>query len=237
MTHAHDIAALQARLQLDFRQPALLEQALTHRSLLAEIEGLQANERLEFLGDAVLGLVIAEELFLRFPAWSEGDLSKAKATVVDELSLAALARRWALGAYMRVSRGETASGGRERRALLADAVEALIGALYLDQGLEAARAFVLREFTDPLDAVARHDFGRDFKTQLQERFQGRYQATPSYAVVEESGPPHAPTFTVAVLFDGRELGRGQGKSKKAAEQHAAQAALTAARADDDPSAD
>jgi ribonuclease-3 len=232
MADARDIAALQAALQLDFRQPALLEQALTHRSLLAEVDGVQANERLEFLGDAVLGLLVAEVLFLRHPDWSEGDLSKAKAAVVDETALAAVARRWELGAYMRLARGEAASGGRERAALLADAVEALLGAYYLDRGLDACRAFVLRELAESLDTVTRHTFHRDFKTQLQEFYQGRHQATPTYTVVEESGPPHNPTFTVAVVFDGCELGRGQGKSKKSAEQHAARAALDAARVDE-----
>ncbi len=220
-------AALQRRLEIAFRDQALLLQALTHRSYLAESVDAASNERLEFLGDAVLDLVIAEMLFRTHPAWPEGELTRAKASVVGERSLAELARAWDLGAAMRISRGEDLSGGRERRALLADAVEAVIGAYFLDQGLEATRDFVLRAFRTLLETIERREHALDYKTQLQELFQSQYQAAPSYAVAEESGPPHDRTFTVEVTFGERVLGRGEGKSKKEAAQRAAEQALHA----------
>lgn len=220
-SHDNELATLEERLQLQFRQRELLAQALTHRSYLAEVEGLLSNERLEFLGDAVLDLIIAEYLYHQHQHWPEGELTKAKAAAVGERSLEKIARGWQVGQYMRISRGEDASGGRERRALLADAVEAIIGAYYLDHGLEACRVFVLRELDDVLQSIARQEYERDYKTQLQEVFQARYQSAPSYEVVQESGPPHDRTFIVEVSFHGQALGRGEGKSKKEAEQQAA----------------
>ena len=220
-----DLDILQQRLGIQFHRRELLEQALTHRSVLAEVEGSHSNERLEFLGDAVLDLIIAEAVYRTYPEWPEGELTKVKAVAVGGRSLEELARRWGLGAFIRISRGEGASGGRERRALLADTVEAVIGAYYLDQGLDACRELVLREMAFLLDAIDRREYAFDYKTQLQEVFQGRYQSAPTYVVVQEIGPPHDRTFDVAVVFDGRELGRGTGKSKKEAEQHAAAQAL------------
>lgn len=216
---------LASRLGMRFAAPALLAQALTHRSYAAEIDGLTSNERLEFLGDTVLDLIIAEVLYHSYPEWPEGELTKAKAVAVGEPSLERVARAWNLGAFVRISRGEEASGGRDRRALLADAVEAVIGAYYLDQGLEACRTLVLREMTAMLDTIARHEHEIDFKTQLQEVLQARYQAAPTYTVLEESGPPHDRTFRIAVLFQEATLGVGEGKSKKSAEQQAAARAL------------
>jgi len=230
---ARSPAELQERLGICFQHLDALEMALTHRSLLAEQEGVTSNERLEFLGDAVLGIIIAEECYRRFPTWSEGELSKAKATVVDERALAEIARRWELGTYSRVSRGEDASGGRERRSLLADMVEAVVGAYFLDSGLDACRTFVLRECASALDAVTSREFDNDYKTQLQEVYQARYQAAPTYIVIAEDGPPHDRTFTVAVVFTEDELGRGEGKSKKVAEQQAAANALRTLRAQQD----
>ena len=216
---------LQQRLGITFARRELLEQALTHRSYLAETDEVASNERLEFLGDAVLDLVIAEELYRIHPDWSEGELTKAKASAVGERSLEQAARQWDLGAYMFVSRGEESSGGRARRAMLADAVEALIGAYYLDQGLEACRLFVLRAVQPAMEAIERQEHELDYKTQLQEVMQGRFQEAPAYEVVGETGPAHDRTFTVAVIFDGRVLGRGDGKSKKEAAQKAAFEAL------------
>ena len=216
---------VQQRLGISFARRELLVQALTHRSYLAESLGAISNERLEFLGDAVLDLVIAEDLFRKHPEWPEGELTKAKATAVGERSLERVARGWNLGAYMLISRGEELSGGRARRAMLADAVEALIGAYYLDQGLEACRAFVLRALQLALEAIERREHERDYKTLLQELLQARYQAAPSYQVASESGPPHDRTFLVEVIFADRVLGRGQGKSKKEAAQKAAAEAL------------
>lgn len=216
---------LMQRVQVRFTQPELLAQALTHRSYAAEAGGISSNERLEFLGDAILDLIIAEELFRIHPDWPEGELTKAKAAAVGERSLEKVARRWELGKYIRISHGEESSGGRDRRALLADAVEAVFGALYLDQGLEVCRAFVLREMAFMLEAIDRHEHEGDYKTILQEVFQARYQAAPTYTVVHESGPPHARTFEVAVSFNGEILGHGEGHSKKEAEQQAAAQAL------------
>lgn len=221
---------LQQRLGIRFTQRSLLLLALTHRSYAAEAGEAGSNERLEFLGDAVLGLIIAEELYRRFPAWTEGELTRARAAVVEEPSLHEMARRWHVGTYLRLSHGEDQSGGRARRALLADAVEAIIGACYLDQGLDACRQFVQREFNDIIDALAVQGFSRDFKTRLQERYQARYQAAPSYQVASESGPPHDRVFEVVVAFRGEELGRGTGKSKKEAAQAAAADALQASQA-------
>jgi len=216
---------LQQRLGIAFARRDLLVQALTHRSYLAEAVEAVSNERLEFLGDAVLDLVVAEELFRRHPEWPEGELTKAKASAVDARALARLARDWDLGAYVLVSRGEEQSGGRERRAMLADSVEALIGAYYLDQGLDAIRTFILRALEQVLAAIERREHEHDYKTQLQELFQARYQTAPAYEVLNETGPPHDRTFEVGVIFAGRVLGRGEGKSKKEAAQHAAAEAL------------
>ncbi|MHB9130641.1 MAG: ribonuclease III [Armatimonadota bacterium] len=221
-THVQE---LQRRLRLHFSHPEMLVQALTHRSYLADVDGIVSNERLEFLGDAVLDLIIAEELYRQHSDWPEGELTKAKAAAVGERSLEKLARRWNLGPYMLISRGEESAGGRERRALLADAVEAVIGAYYLDRGLPTCRKFVLRQMKDILDTIERHEHDLDYKTQLQEVMQARYQAAPSYDVTGESGPPHDRTFEVTVSFAGTALGHGTGKSKKEAEQQAAAEAL------------
>lgn len=220
--------ALQQRLGITFIRQELLLKALTHRSYLAEMADAASNERLEFLGDAVLDLVIAEVLFRAHPEWPEGELTRAKASVVGERSLEEVARTWDLGAAMRLSRGEEQSGGRARRALLADAVEAIIGAYFIDQGLDACRDFITRIFQPKLDAIERREHELDYKTQLQELLQAHYQAAPSYTVTEESGPPHDRTFTVEVAFGDRILGHGEGKSKKDAAQQAAEQALRTA---------
>ncbi|OPZ85527.1 MAG: Ribonuclease 3 [bacterium ADurb.Bin429] len=223
---------LQARLGIHFQQRELLLLALTHRSYASEVAGGESNERLEFLGDAVLGLIIGEELYRRYPAWKEGELTRARASVVEEPALLQVAQRWHLGTFLRLSQAEDASGGRGRRALLADAVEAIIGACYLDQGLEVCRAFVLREFAFLLETPGGETFIRDYKTRLQELYQARYQAAPTYHVVSESGPPHDKTFDVVVSFRGSEIGRGTGKSKKEAAQQAAADALAHAEMDE-----
>ena len=219
---------LQTRLGICFSDQRLFTQALTHRSVLAETVGLSANERLEFLGDAVLDLVIAEHLYRHHPEWTEGQLTKAKASLVEERSLERVARLWNLGPYLILSHGEDLSGGRQRGALLADTVEAVIGAYYLDQGLEACRTFILVQVAYILDAGVPSQLEHDYKTQLQEAFQARYHATPSYAVVEEHGPPHSRLFTVEVAFMGEVIGAGSGRSKKNAEQQAAEIALHSA---------
>ena len=210
---------------IEFDQQELLALALTHRSFMAEVEGTESNERLEFLGDTVLDLIIAEELFRTHADWPEGELTKAKAAAVGERALETVARRWELGPYVRISWGEEFSGGRERRALLADAVEAVIGAYYLDQRPGSRRSFVLREMAPVLEMISRQEHHFDFKTQLQEMTQARFQIGPTYTVASESGPPHARIFTVAVSFADQVIGHGEGRSKKEAEQIAAAEAL------------
>jgi len=196
----------------------LLRQALTHRS--ADSGGLD-NERLEFLGDAVLQLVITEHLFRSHPEFTEGELTKARVYGVSEPTLADVARRIGLGEQIIMSRGEEASGGRDRPSILSDAFEALVGVVYLDQGLEAVRRFVVEHLADSL--VVRET--RDYKSLLQERAQERLKVTPRYSIVEESGPAHDKRFVAEVEVNGVSLGRGSGRSKKEAEQAAARCAL------------
>lgn len=199
------------------KRPALIEQALTHRSA-----GPINNERLEFLGDALLGMVIAEALLQRFPDASEGDLSRRRATLVNREALAQVARGLELGDYLRLGSGELRTGGHARGSILADAIEALLGAVYLDQGFAAAREVVLRVFEQPLAEVANRDSRKDPKTRLQEWLQARQLALPSYEVVGVGGEQHAQAFTVRCLLDGdgRET-LGEGSSRRRAEQQAA----------------
>jgi ribonuclease-3 len=203
--------------------------SLTHKSYVNEHrgDGWEDNERLEFLGDAVIDLVVSEYLVSRFPLAREGDLSKLRAAVVDEAGLAAMARALGLGELLRLGRGEEMTGGREKASLLADSMEAVIAAIFLDRGLPAAHALVDR-FLD--DAYARAEAGsldRDWKTQLQELGQARQRSSPRYRVVAEVGPDHAKTFEIEVELRGTVLGRGSGRSKKDAEQAAAREALEA----------
>jgi ribonuclease-3 len=201
----------------------LVERAVTHRSFAYENGGLPTNERLEFLGDSVLGLVVTEELFRRHPDLPEGQLAKLRAAVVNARALAEVARDLEIGQYLRLGRGEEASGGRDKSSILADAVEALIGAFYLDRGTEASRELVLRLFAGLLDESARLGAGLDWKTSLQELAAGRSLGVPEYDVTE-SGPDHAKSFEATAVVGGRRVGVGQGRSKKEAEQRAAERA-------------
>ena len=201
----------------------LVERAVTHRSFAYENGGLPTNERLEFLGDSVLGLVVTEELFRRHPDLPEGQLAKLRAAVVNSRALAEVARDLGVGRFLRLGRGEEASGGRDKSSILADAVEALIGAFYLDRGAEAARRLVLELFSDLLDGSARLGAGLDWKTSLQELTAGRSLGVPEY-LVTESGPDHAKTFQATAVVGGLPVGSGEGRSKKEAEQHAAERA-------------
>lgn len=213
-----------------FRQPALLEQALTHKSHLNEVKDRKRkdNERLEFLGDAVLSLIISEHLATAFPDAPEGELSKLKAHLVSEIALAQAAKRLDLGNLLRIGRGEELTQGRMKSSLLADALEALIAAIYLDGGLEAARTFTLRtlaqDFQDLSDREQKR-LGTDYKTQLQEWCQKRFEMLPQYVTVRESGPDHQKIFEVQVMIRGEILGAGMGRTKKEAEQMAAKQAL------------
>lgn len=218
-----------------FRQPRLLDEALTHKSHVNEIKdkGRKHNERLEFLGDAVLALVVSEHLAASFPSSTEGQLSKLKARLVSEASLAKAARRLNLGSLLRLGRGEELTQGREKNSLLADALEAMIAAIYLDGGLDPARAFILGAFAGTLeDPHALHEevVGQDYKTQLQEWCQKRFDTLPQYVTVRESGPDHQKLFEVQLRIQGDILGVGVGRTKKEAEQMAAKHALTAAAA-------
>ncbi|MHB9035139.1 MAG: ribonuclease III [Armatimonadota bacterium] len=213
------------KLQVDIHDFALLQQALTHRSFLGESAEAQSNERLEFLGDSVLGIVVAEYLFTQFPDRPEGDLAKAKAVAVSEPVLAESAKALGMQDMVLMSSGEEASGGRRRLSIMADAFEALIAVIYLDSGLEAARQFILRALESILQDIERKEHIRDYKTLLQEHTQGIHKKAPAYIVVDEHGADHDKTFTVEAKLDHHLLGRGTGKSKKQAEQAAALQAL------------
>jgi ribonuclease-3 len=219
---------LQQRIGYRFKDRGLLEHSLTHRSRAAEdiSGGVYDNESLEFLGDAVLGLVVAESLFRKFPDYTEGQKSKIKAAVVSTHSLARHAEAIRLGDHLLLGRGEEKTGGRFKQALLADAYEALIAAVYLDGGLTAAAAFLERELSPAIAAGATQDVvGMDYKSALQERLQASGRALPEYRVAAASGPDHRKLFTIEVVVSGEILGTATGRAKKEAEQEAARLAL------------
>jgi ribonuclease-3 len=206
--------------------PALLERALTHRSYAYEHGGLPTNERLEFLGDAVLGLVVTDLLYAREPELPEGQLAKLRASVVNSRALANVARGLELGRWLRLGRGEEVTAGRDKTSILADTMEAVIGAVYLDRGLAGATT-VVRALFEPLIRAASQDGAElDWKTALQELTAQRGLGVPDYRIAE-SGPDHAKAFTAEVCVAGAVQGAGAGRSKKEAEQQAAQRAWTA----------
>jgi ribonuclease III len=227
-----DLAALQARLGYTFRDPSLLQLALTHPSVAHE-QGtpVQHNQRLEFLGDAVLQLALTRALYEQFPDFDEGPLTKARAKLVNRRTLSTHGRALDLGAHLVLSRGEEVHGGRERSSALADACESIIGALFLDGGYEAAREFILREFGAGLGGLSVIPTLENPKGELQEFLQARGPEAPKYHVVSASGPDHDRDFECTVHHGGVELARGTGKSKKAAESEAALAALKKLRAE------
>jgi ribonuclease-3 len=239
-----EITALEEGLGYHFRRRGVLEQAVTHSSQAREQEAQQAgdkykvsdNEQLEFLGDAVLALVTSEELFHRFPRFREGELSKLRAHLVSERHLIRVAQQLELGHYLRLGRGEEKSGGRGKTAVLVDALEAILAAIYLDGGLEVSREFVRRTVIEPeLERMERGGGAlpvTDFKSALQEAVQGLGLPQPAYVLVEEAGPEHSKTFTVEARLNSRNgkdpefVGRAQGSTKKTAEQEAARQLLT-----------
>jgi ribonuclease III len=240
-----EITALETALRYHFRRRGVIEQAITHSSQAREQESQQAgenkyrvndNEQLEFLGDAILALVTSEELFQRFPQFREGELSKLRAHLVSERHLIRVASQLELGHYLRLGRGEEKSGGRSKTALLVDALEAILAAIYLDGGMPPVREFILREILAPELERMERDGGtlpmNDFKSALQETLQGLGMAQPSYVLVEEAGPEHRKTFTVEVRLHGKGdggaefIGRAQGSTKKTAEQDAARQLLS-----------
>ena len=221
-----DFAALQQRLGYNFRDENLLRLALTHPSVAHESgKEIQHNQRLEFLGDAVLGLILSRALYEKFPAAEEGPLTKSRAKLVNRKMLAMRSRSLGLGAHLILSHGEENSGGRDRDSALADVFEALLGAIFLDGGIDAAREFVLREFTDDFESLTEISGIENPKGELQELLQAKSADAPEYQILSATGPYHDRNFECVVLHDGAELARGRGKSKKAAESDAALAAL------------
>ena len=227
---ALNLEALQARLGYTFREPQWLRLAVTHPSIAHEGEpNAQDNQRLEFLGDAVLGLVLTKELYERFPDFGEGPLTKARAHLVNRRSLAEQASRLDLGSCLIMSHGEETSGGRDRPSALADAFEAVVGAVFMDGGLASAQAFLLGCFRDYWSEFAALPRLENPKGELQELLQARSSVAPRYQMTSSSGPDHDRIFECAVWHEGKELARGRGKSKKEAESEAALAALTTLR--------
>ena len=222
-----DLAVLQETLGVAFNDPSLLEQALVHSSYVNENPDLasNSNERLEFLGDAVLGLVIAEKLYQDLPHSTEGEMTKLRAALIRGDTLARVARAISLGDYLYLGKGEEASGGRHKTANLTGALEAVIAAVSLDQGPATARDFLLRLFDPELQKVISQGAEVNYKSQLQELIQAKKQPTPVYHVIETKGADHERMFTVEVRADDTVLGEGTGKSKKLAETEAARSAL------------
>lgn len=222
MTEGEDVLVrLAAGLGHHFERPDLLAEAMTHPSATAGGQAVRTYERLEFLGDRVLGLIVAERLFERYPDDNEGDLARRHAALVSRATLADVAATFDLGPYLNMPKGEISAGTHRRPAILADACEALIGALYLDGGLEAAAGFI-RRFWDPLIEAAPP---QESKTRLQEWAQGRGKPLPRYRTIRTEGPPHKPVFTVELEVKGCDLVQAQGGSKRAAEQEAARRML------------
>ena len=223
----NDMSRLEKALGYRFKDRNLLRLALTHRSYLA-ISGKSheaTNERLEFLGDSVIGLLVTEHLFTRFPQKPEGSLTHYKGIMVSRTALSRIAKELSLGRYLYLGVGEERSGGRRRESILADAMEAVMGAIYLDGGYEAARAVLVNVLLPRMEAVLKQEADRNYKSQLLEFSQARGYGLPEYEIRSEKGPEHAKVFEVAVKVQGKILGVGVGKSKKRAEQEAARRAL------------
>jgi ribonuclease III len=222
------LSLLENRLAYSFRQPALLAEALRHSSLVNEQPeagpALKDNQRLEFLGDAVLNLVVSDLLMARFPAWREGELSRKRAQLVNETQLAAIARQLAIGPHLQLGKGELQNNGREKSSILADALEAVIAAVYLDGGFTPASTLVRGFFSGLLQSPAEAPLSRDYKSQLQEMAQQHQKITPVYEAIAETGPDHDKTFIARVTI-GTFQSTGSGKSKKSAEQATARSAL------------
>ena len=222
------LAPLEARLGHRFANPSLLVRSLTHKSFLNENPARERedNERLEFLGDALLGLTIGSLLMETFPQRTEGGLSTTRAQIVSEQGLAKVAFELGLGEWLFLGRGEEQSGGRRKPSVLADACEAVMGAVFLDAGFDAARAVVLRLFGEAIHAAFESGRPDDFKSRIQERAQAEWQLQPRYTVIDSAGPDHNRTFEVALFIGDREYARARGKNKKEAEQRAAERGLT-----------
>ena len=219
------LAEIQERIGCTYRNPELLERALTHKSYANENRLPYHNERMEFLGDAVLNLAVSEHLMKTCPDSTEGDLSRLRAAMVSEPALAAVAREIGLGEYLLLGKGEEQTGGRDKGSLLADCLEAVIASVYLDAGQQQANAFILRFFEDLIKKTCTAGGTFDYKTELQELCQERLKTLPEYRVSSETGPDHQKQFEVELSIKGTLYGRGIGRSKKEAEQRAAKEAL------------
>ncbi len=222
-----ELNSLQEILGISFQNTSYLEQALIHRSCLNETSdaSLESNERLEFLGDALLGLAVAEELFRQFPDFPEGELTMFRSSLVQTDTLAKVAHSLHLGEYLSMGKGEEETGGKDKRRNLACTLEAVTGAVLLDQGFEKASQFALRILNEEFEKITENLPGKDSKTKLQEVTQSQKQLLPSYTTTNISGPEHAREFTVEVYVDGIFMGQGTGMSKRGAEQEAAKVAL------------
>lgn len=222
-----DFKTFEARIKCQFRDRRLLEQAFTHRSYLNENRspGKEHNERLEFLGDAVLELVVTEFLFAKYPEKPEGDLTAYRAALVNTQSLADVGGKLGMNDFLLLSRGESKDTGRARQIILANALEALIGALYLDQGYEPAKKFIAAQLFHKTDEVVAKGLWQDAKSRLQEISQDKLGITPMYELVNQTGPDHDKRFVTGVYLGGERVATGEGKSKQEAEQAAALAAL------------
>ena len=222
-----DLKDLSGALGISFKDHALLQQSVIHRSYLNEYpeSGMASNERLEFLGDAILGFIVAEKLYRDFPDISEGEMTRRRSVLVCRETLAAVAREIRLGDYLYLGKGEAKGGGRQKLTNLTCALEAVIGAVFQDRGIKVTREVVWRLLKTEEAKTGRPGSAVDFKSKLQEIIQSKYQAAPVYRLVNTAGPDHARTFTVEVIAAGGVLGSGSGKSKKLAEAAAARAAL------------
>ncbi len=222
-----DLNVLQKVIQIKFKNKRYLRQAMTHKSFANENRSkvVKDNERLEFLGDAVLNLVISDIIFKQFADYPEGELAKTRAVVVSAPTLARTAKRLELGQYLFLGKGEEMTGGRDRDSILADAFEALIGAIYLDRGLKEVARFIKKYLTEEIEMVDSGEYIQDYKTILQEEIQKRSNTRPLYRVIHEEGPDHDKRFTVQVEYKNLVIGTGIGKNKKEAQQKAAANAI------------
>lgn len=225
-SRSRQLDSLQKRIRVKFNNKSLLNRSLTHRSFVNEAGNpIKDNERLEYLGDSVLGLVVNEYLFKHFEDYMEGDLAKIKSAVVSESTLAKVSNDINLGSYILMGRGEEQSGGRVRDSILANTLEALIGALYLDSGLKECKRVVLTLLKDDIERIDRLSYLRDPKTTLQEYVQKKFKERPVYEVIEEKGPDHQKEFTVRLIINGTGASTGTGNSKRKAEMDAARKVL------------
>lgn len=222
----NDFTDLLKSLEIKFLNPKLLQQAFFHRSYLNEVKiNIQSNERLEFLGDSVLSLIISYYLYTLKPTDSEGDLTNLRAHIVKTTSLAEAAEKLQLGKYLSLSKGEEISGGRDNPQLLANTYEALLGGLFLDQGLEVVKKLISKTLLPLFEKELKLGPPKDAKSSLQEEIQQKFKLSPHYKILATTGPDHAKQFTVAVFVGGKEMGRGKGASKQIAEEQAAKQAL------------